>query len=168
MTAEQFGKALAASGLMKADELQELWRQLPAADRPKDGAAMAALLVKRGLLTEFQCRQALEGRAAALVMGDYVILDKIGAGGMGQVFKARHRHMERVVAVKLLPPTMTKDVAAVKRFQREVVAAAKLSHTNVVAALDARNERGGMVSRHGIRGRPRPVGDRQGAWPAAG
>ncbi|HEY5311088.1 MAG TPA: bifunctional serine/threonine-protein kinase/formylglycine-generating enzyme family protein [Pirellulales bacterium] len=142
MTAEQLGKALVASGLMKADEVQELWRQLPAADRPKDGAALAALLVRQGLLTQFQSRQVLEDRAAALVMGDYVILDKIGAGGMGQVFKARHRHMERVVAIKLLPPTMTKDENAVKRFQREVVAAAKLSHANVVAALDARNERG--------------------------
>ena len=142
ITAEQFGKALVASGLMKADEVKEFGASYRATDRPKDGAALAALLVAKGLLTDFQARQILEGRASALVLGDYVIFAEIGAGGMGQVFKARHRHMERVVAVKLLPPAMTEDEGAVKRFQREVVAAARLTHPNVVAALDARHDRG--------------------------
>ena len=56
---------------------------------------------------------------------------------MGQVFKALHRRMERVVAIKMLPPAMTKDAAAAARFQREVVAAAKLCHPNIVSAYDA-------------------------------
>ena len=56
---------------------------------------------------------------------------------MGQVFKAEHRRMERIVAIKMLPAAMTKDAAAVARFQREVEAAAKLSHPNIVAAHDA-------------------------------
>ena len=66
---------------MKAEELQALWREIPADQRPKDGAAFAALLAKRGVLTEFQGRQVDQGRGAALVMGDYLILDRIGAGG---------------------------------------------------------------------------------------
>ena len=70
-------------------------------------------------------------------MASYTILDKIGAGGMGQVFKAQHRRMERLVAIKMLPPAMTKDAAALARFQREVEAAAKLRHPNIVAADDA-------------------------------
>ena len=56
---------------------------------------------------------------------------------MGQVFKAVHRKMERLVAIKMLPQAMTKDAAALARFQREVVAAAKLNHTNIVTAYDA-------------------------------
>ena len=56
---------------------------------------------------------------------------------MGQVFKAEHRRMKRVVAIKMLPPAVTKDAAASARFQREVEAAAKLSHPNIVAAYDA-------------------------------
>ena len=56
---------------------------------------------------------------------------------MGQVFKAEHRRMKRVVALKMLPPAVTKDAAAVARFQREVEAAAKLRHPNIVAADDA-------------------------------
>ncbi len=72
-----------------------------------------------------------------MILGGYTILDRIGAGGMGQVFKALHRRMERTVAIKMLPPTMTKDAAALARFQREVVAAAKLNHSNIVTAYDA-------------------------------
>ena len=64
-------------------------------------------------------------------------MEKIGAGGMGQVFKARHRRRDRFVAVKLLPTAMTKDKAAIARFEREVRAAAKISHPNIVTAHDA-------------------------------
>ncbi len=142
LSAEQFGKALVTSGLMKAEEVQELWRQLPAADRPKDGAALAGLLVERGILNDFQSRQVLEGRATALVLGDYVILDKIGAGGMGQVFKAQHRRMKRMVAIKLLTAAALKSPDNVKRFQREVEAAAKLTHSNIVTAHDAGEAKG--------------------------
>jgi serine/threonine protein kinase len=61
---------------------------------------------------------------------------------MGQVFKARHQHMDRFAAIKLLPTSLTKDEAAVKRFQREVKAAAKLSHPNIVQTYDAGVQRG--------------------------
>ncbi|MGC3971573.1 MAG: serine/threonine-protein kinase [Pirellulales bacterium] len=79
----------------------------------------------------------LAGRGASLVMGDYVILAEIGAGGMGQVYKAKHRRMERIVALKVMSSAAMKDEAAVKRFQREVRAAAKLEHSNIVTAYDS-------------------------------
>ena len=69
--------------------------------------------------------------------GAYVLLSRIGAGGMGEVFKAQHRHMERVVAIKTLHNQTLDSPEAMKRFHREVKAAAKLSHTNVVTAYDA-------------------------------
>ncbi len=75
-------------------------------------------------------------------LGDYEVLEKIGAGGMGQVFKAQHLHLDRIVAIKLLPPAMTQDAAAVKRFQREVRAVGKLTHPNIVQAYDASVQRG--------------------------
>ena len=102
----------------------------------------AGLLVKQGQFTEFQSQELLASSGTPLVLGDYVLLSKLGAGGMGQVFKARHRHMDRLVAIKLLPAAMTKDQATVSRFQREVKAAAKLSHPNIVAAHDASVQRG--------------------------
>lgn len=142
ITAEQFGKAAIASGLVTAEELRALWAELPVAERPRDGETFSSLLCRRNRLNEFQAQELLSGGNTPLVLGDYVLLSKIGAGGMGQVFKARHRVMERLVAVKLLPAAMVKDEAAIKRFQREVKAAAKLTHPNIVAALDAGMQRG--------------------------
>ncbi len=77
-----------------------------------------------------------------LLIGNYLILDKLGAGGMGMVFKARHRRLNRIVALKILPPSFARDRTAVLRFKREVEAAGRLKHPNIVAALDADEDRG--------------------------
>ena len=134
---EQFGKALVASGLFTGDEAKAFWNGLPAEARPKDGEGFAQALVAGGKLTAFQAQELLAGRGARLVMGDYVIVAEIGAGGMGQVYKAQHRRMKRVVALKVMSSAAMKDAAAVKRFQREVIAAARLEHPNIVTAYDS-------------------------------
>lgn len=69
--------------------------------------------------------------------GAYVLLSRIGAGGMGEVFKAQHRHMERIVAIKTLHGQTLDSPEAIRRFHREVKATAKLSHSNIVTAHDA-------------------------------
>ena len=66
-----------------------------------------------------------------------MVLDRIGQGGMGQVYKAEHMRMERVVALKTLPSAATKSERAVQRFRREAKAAARLLHANIVTAYDA-------------------------------
>jgi uncharacterized protein (TIGR03067 family) len=73
----------------------------------------------------------------------YQILDKLGQGGMGVVFKARHRLMDRIVALKILNPGLLHNRASVERFRREVQAAARLVHPNIVTAYDA-DEAGGL------------------------
>jgi serine/threonine protein kinase len=83
-----------------------------------------------------------QGRWTGLVLGNYVILEKIGAGGMGIVYKAQHRRMKRLVALKVLTPAISRSKPALARFQREVEAAAKLNHTNIVAAHDADEAQG--------------------------
>ena len=75
-------------------------------------------------------------------LGDYRIVDRLGSGGMGTVYRAVHERMGREVAVKLLRPEIQKNPALLQRFDREVRAAAKLSHPNIVAALDAREHDG--------------------------
>jgi serine/threonine protein kinase/Leucine-rich repeat (LRR) protein len=127
-------KQLTESSIIAQGKLDKF---IPPQATPKDAEELAKELVKAGDLTEFQAQHILQGKTKALILGNYTILDKIGAGGMGQVFKAQHRRMQRVVAIKMLPPATTKDPMALARFQREVVAAAKLSHTNIVAAHDA-------------------------------
>ncbi|MEM7560587.1 MAG: protein kinase, partial [Planctomycetota bacterium] len=67
----------------------------------------------------------------------YEIQEKIGSGGMGDVYKARHRVMQRDVAIKVIRPSLLQQPENVKRFQREVTTAAQLTHPNVVAAFDA-------------------------------
>ena len=60
------------------------------------------------------------------VLGDFRIVRELGRGGMGEVYKAQHRRMKRVVAIKVLPPNAVDSPDAVRRFEREVEAAAKL------------------------------------------
>ncbi len=70
-------------------------------------------------------------------LGEYQILDRIGAGGMGQVFRASHRTMQRDVAVKILPNAFSDNPAFVSRFNTEIRAIGRLMHPNVVTAFDA-------------------------------
>ena len=78
-----------------------------------------------------------------LRIGNYEVLDRLGAGGMGTVFKARHRRMKRIVALKLLSSTLAQDEKFVQRFQREVEALSRLSHPNIVMAYDADEDTAG-------------------------
>ena len=87
--------------------------------------------------TTAYCRPELVGDLTGYELGEYIVLELIGAGGGGQVFKARHRHMGRIVAMKVLPAEMMSSPLTVKRFAREVKAAARLLHPNIVTAFDA-------------------------------
>ncbi len=77
-----------------------------------------------------------------LVLGNYVVLDKLGQGGMGVVLKAEHRRLKRLVALKVMSPNIVKTPEILMRFHREVEAAAKLRHNNVVATDDADEAKG--------------------------
>ncbi len=131
---EKFVELLEDSGILAGDTLQDF---LPPKREPKSAEELALELVRHKKLTKFQAEEVSKGKGKSLTLGNYVLMEKIGAGGMGQVFKARHRRMDRLVAVKLLPAAMTKNKDAIARFEREVKAAAKLRHTNIVAADDA-------------------------------
>ena len=131
---ETFVKQLSDSGVIAPGKLEKF---IPPQAIPKDAQELTRQLVESKTLTKFQAEEFYQGRAKSLILGNYTILDKIGAGGMGQVFKAEHRRMHRIVAIKLLPQNMIKDAASVARFQREVEVAAKLEHPNIVTAYDA-------------------------------
>ncbi|MGD9645291.1 MAG: serine/threonine-protein kinase [Pirellulales bacterium] len=96
---------------------------------------LAAALVERGWLNRWQADQLLLGRAR-FTLGPYRVIDSIGQGGMGQVFKAEHVLMGRVVAVKVLPRHKSTP-EAIASFMREIRAQAQLDHENLVRALDA-------------------------------
>ena len=101
-----------------------------------DSLALAHQLIEEGTLTEFQARRLLRGKKS-LAFGRYALLDHIGQGARGRVFKARHRLMDRVVALKVFLPDGALSKTAVSRFFREMKIVALLDHPNVVRAIDA-------------------------------
>ncbi|MCA9052536.1 MAG: DUF1080 domain-containing protein [Planctomycetaceae bacterium] len=137
LSLQNFVDQLAGSSLMSRQDIAAVVDGLPAAERPQNAEQLARLLVHRKRLTAFQAQQCFSGKGKSLVLGNYVLLDKLGQGGMGMVLKAQHKRMKRIVALKVLAPNVSKDPALVARFHREVEAAAKLTHPNIVAAYDA-------------------------------
>jgi WD40 repeat protein len=126
---------LRESQLLDQARLEELAR-LPEAKDP-DPTALARVVLKRGWLTRFQLNQVAQGKARDLRVGHYVLLDRLGEGGMGQVYKAQHQHMQRTVALKVIRKERLSSPDAVKRFYQEAQAAAALHHPNIVLAHDA-------------------------------
>jgi serine/threonine protein kinase/formylglycine-generating enzyme required for sulfatase activity len=142
-TIDDFLVCLDAAGILSPAECQAFLDKLPAESRPATPKALAAELVKAGKITKFQSAGLLQGKLKYLLFGEYLVLDKIGQGGMGQVLKAEHRRMKRVVALKVMSGSEMQRPDAVRRFQREVQAAARLIHSNIVTAFDA-NEANGI------------------------
>jgi eukaryotic-like serine/threonine-protein kinase len=131
---ETFVERVRASGLISPERLEKALQQIAPTDR---GKPVARGLVQQGQLTKFQAERLLAGKIDGFTMGQYRILDEIGRGGMGQVFKAEHMTMGRLVALKILNNNLVKTERARQLFHREVKAAAKLSHPNIVTAFDA-------------------------------
>jgi serine/threonine protein kinase len=69
-------------------------------------------------------------------LGPYEVLSPIGAGGMGEVYKARDPRLGRDIAIKVLPAELASDPERLKRFEREARAASALSHPNIVTVYD--------------------------------
>jgi serine/threonine-protein kinase len=103
---------------------------------PPTASDTATRLIQAGILTPFQAKLILQGKYKGFRLGAYRILDRIGGGGMGQVFLAEHVRMQRRVALKVLPARQALDPAEVERFYREARAAAVLDHPNIVHAFD--------------------------------
>jgi serine/threonine protein kinase len=128
-------ESLSGHHLLEDAALSETVRDL--APRFEDPKELAAELVRRGWLTDFQKELILAGRAEELVLGKYVLIEKIGEGGMGAVYKARHRVLKAVRAIKVIRPDRLAGAGAVERFYREAEVVAKLQHPNIILAHDA-------------------------------
>jgi serine/threonine-protein kinase len=129
ITPDQLVHNLSNSGLMTADEAVSLCECLSTLRGPTESATVVQELVGTGKLTAYQAECVCRGETSGLVFDEYVVLDKIGQGGMGVLLKAQHRRMNRIVAVKKLRTDALESEDAVKRFYREVEAAARLTHS---------------------------------------
>ncbi len=142
LTIEQFQSQVVASGLLAQEEVSAFIAELSGERRPKDGEQLAREFVKQKKLTKYQAEQIYSGKGKTLILGNYVVLEKLGQGGMGVVLKAEHKRLKRPVALKVMASNLVKTPNALKRFHREVEAAAKLRHPNVVATDDADEAKG--------------------------
>jgi serine/threonine-protein kinase len=140
-SAADFVALLAGSGVISEMESRELQVRLNSWKDSDDALSLARQLVKEGTLTPFQARQLLRGKQG-LVFGRYIVLDHIGQGARGWVFKARHSLMDRVVALKVVRTDVDLSERSVSRFFREMKIVGRLDHPNVVRALDADEQSG--------------------------
>ena len=139
-TFDVFVERLVSSGVLDRETVDREITSL--AESSRSAVALGERLVSRGLLTPFQFSSLLRTQKPGLVLGEYIILSPLGRGGMGAVYRARHRRMDRIVAIKVLPPSAALDPQATNRFSREIRAVARLSHPNIVAAHDAGEDSG--------------------------
>ncbi|HEX3726281.1 MAG TPA: serine/threonine-protein kinase [Pirellulales bacterium] len=136
-----FRRSALASGLVSVEQILEAEALLRSAggmigtwsdigDEP-----LAAKLVEQGRLNRWQAEQLKAGRSK-FNLGPYNVIEALGQGGMGQVFKAEHSLMGRIVAIKVLPRHRSTP-GAIASFTREIRAQAQFDHENLVRAYDA-------------------------------
>ncbi len=143
LTIDEFAESVSETGLITDGDLQRFRDELSADDdQSSTTLALAERIVADGKLTSYQVSVILKASDDPLLIDRYVILDTLGVGGMGVVFKALHKAMDRVVALKLLPADAVDSREKVERFQREARAAARLSHPNIVTVHDAAESNG--------------------------
>jgi serine/threonine protein kinase len=129
-----FLEQLRESQLLEKAALDEVSRtKLAQGDDPMP---LARELLQRNSLTSYQVNMLLQGKGRELAVGPYRLLDRLGEGGMGFVYKARHQTMGRTVALKVIRKERVGSSHNVKRFLQEIRAVSQLSHPNIVTAYD--------------------------------
>jgi response regulator RpfG family c-di-GMP phosphodiesterase len=120
----------------------ENWEQLPAQTRAELQICprfdlLVADLVAHKLLTEYQAVRIKAGKTFGLILGNFRVLQRLGAGGMGVVYKAEHISMRRLAAIKVPFSLGAEETQLLGRFRAEIRAVARLQHPNIVSAFDA-------------------------------
>jgi serine/threonine protein kinase len=121
--------------LLSSAQLYELTQI--AQGRCGDARQLAKSLVQRGWLTIFQINHILSGNARELVYGPYHVIDRLGQGGLSQVFKARNVDNDILVALKVIRPEVMTNREGRQQFLQEMEAMASLDHPNIVQFCDA-------------------------------
>jgi serine/threonine-protein kinase len=131
---------LLARGLATQEQIDEaLEIASKMADMGMQSRSLGEILCEKGHLTEEQLEslrredRRMEGKEQ---IAGYRLLDRLGEGAMGSVYKARQLSLDRDVAIKVLAPHLSDDDEYVERFMREAKAVARLNHTNVISGID--------------------------------
>jgi eukaryotic-like serine/threonine-protein kinase len=135
ISASALAEALADERMLEPEQFDLFCRTMLSVCQ--DVPILAQELAYRGWLTPFQIEQILAGRAHTLILGSYVLLEPLGEGGMGRVFRARNWKLNRQVAVKVIREEQAQRPAVMARFRREIRALSHIHHPNIVMAIDA-------------------------------
>jgi serine/threonine protein kinase len=130
-------QVIRTSGILQDRQLVEIKSKVLQGEYPLDPIAMAERLVDDEILTVYQARRLLSNKPHGMLVGRYIVLDRIGSGSMGRVYKAHHQMMDRIVALKIIAPEIASNEKVVARFQREMKLVGRLDHPHVVRAFDA-------------------------------
>src|SRR5688500_8681162 len=133
----EVGKVVVDMGLATRTEIDFCREQQKQSSDPNQ-RSLTDLLVEHNFITVNQAkriRQQLDDRKKSQIPG-YQLIDKLGKGAMATVYKAKQISLDRTVAVKVLPRRMSENSEFVDRFYKEGKAAARLSHNNIVQAID--------------------------------
>lgn len=130
---EWFVWDLRRSALIDRGQLDQLVSEFLKRNPRAEAPALAEYLVQQGTLTPFQAERILGGKSAGLVLGPYVLLDAIGQGSMGQVFKACSKNDDGMYAVKVLP---RRSMWNVRLARRQVRSFGQFTHAAVVPFVD--------------------------------
>src|SRR5262245_27040171 len=137
---EWFVYELRRSNLIERSQLDQVvgdfLKRQPRAEAP----ALAEYLVQQGVLSQFQAERVLTNKAQGLVLGPYVLIDAIGSGSMGTVYKAQSKTDNQLYAVKVLP---RRSMWNVRHARRQVRAFSQFSHPSVIPFVDVGTS-GGM------------------------
>ncbi|HYO08736.1 MAG TPA: serine/threonine-protein kinase [Tepidisphaeraceae bacterium] len=133
----EVGRVVVDTGLATRSEIEFCREQQKQASDPNQ-RSLADLLVEHSFITINQAkriRSQIDERRSSQIPG-YQLLGKLGKGAMATVYKARQLSLDRIVAVKVLPKRSSENIEFVERFYKEGKAAARLSHNNIVQAID--------------------------------
>jgi serine/threonine protein kinase len=133
----QLATRLVDGGVITRDEFDSVVHDLEVPVDELNTTLVADALVRTRRVSMYQLWTTISGRQDELSLGEYTVVEPLGAGGMGEVLLSVHRRMKRKVAIKFLPAHFADDQEMIKRFEREVEVAAQLSHPNIVTAYDA-------------------------------
>ncbi|MCX7804176.1 MAG: serine/threonine protein kinase [Planctomycetota bacterium] len=121
------------------EECREAQRKLMELGLPE---SLPEILVKKRYLTAEQARAVERAVRGVNRIAGFELLEKVGQGGMGAVFRARQINMDRIVAIKILSPALARDRNYTERFIREARASAKLNHLNIIQGIDVGEDAG--------------------------
>ena len=136
---EQFAEAVIEQGLASKEAVRASLAEMKRAESIGASVRLDAVLVKKGLISRQRAAAVLKSLDRARmpkVIGGFELIEEIGRGGMGTVYKAMQVSMNRIVALKVLLPRLAKDKSYIERFVKEARAVAKLSHPHIIQGYD--------------------------------